>query len=173
MESKRACTVNAACVLGSLTSTVLSGHKTMTAVFAFSRLIRKRSPEQNIGLLLPTSSAGVITNMACLLLGRTVVNLNYTASLVALSAAAEKAELRSIYTSRRFIKKLAQRGVELDSLLSRVYLAEALLKFRDGGDGEALMLLRETVNSDPRAHRLVEDIRAIEDARVLLGQNLR
>ena len=60
-----------------------------------------------------------------------------------------------------------------DSLLSRVYLAEALLKFRDGGNGEALMLLHETVNSDPDPHRLVEDIRAIEDARVLLGQNLR
>ena len=60
-----------------------------------------------------------------------------------------------------------------DSLLSRVYLAEALLKYRDGGNGEALMLLRQTIDSDPDPQRLVEDIRAMEDARVLLEQNLR
>lgn len=100
--------------------TSLSGLKTMAAVIGFSRLIRKRSPEQNIGLLLPTSAAGIITNMACLLLGKTVVNLNYTASLSALEAAVAKAQVRSIYTSQRFIKKLSQRGVNPDTLLSRV-----------------------------------------------------
>lgn len=60
-----------------------------------------------------------------------------------------------------------------DSLLSRIYLAEALLKFREGGDGEALMLLRQTVESDPDPDRLVEDIRVIEDAKLLLERNLR
>ncbi len=98
----------------------LSGYKLLTAVLAFSRLIRKRSPEQNIGLLLPTSSAGLITNLATLLLGKTVINLNYTASLQALSSALDKAEIRSLYTSRRFIKKLEQRGVDLSELLARV-----------------------------------------------------
>jgi len=98
----------------------LSGYKMLTAVFTFSRLIRKRSPEQNIGLLLPTSTAGIITNMATLLLGKTVVNLNYTANLQALLAAVDRAEIKSIYSSRRFIKKLQQRGVSLDELLAKV-----------------------------------------------------
>ena len=97
--------------------TRLSGYRTITAVLALSRLIRRRSPEQNIGLLLPTSSAGIITNMAALLLGKTLVNLNYTASLAALQAALDKAEIRSLYTSQRFLKKLAQRGMELSELL--------------------------------------------------------
>lgn len=105
----------------------LSGHKLATAVIAFSQLMRPRSPEQNVGLLLPTSSAGMIANLALLLLGKTVVNLNYTANPASLHAAVEKARIGSLYTSRRFLKKLEQRGVDLSGLLERVdvhYLEE-------------------------------------------------
>ena len=108
------------CMADAGADTTLSGYKTLTAVIAFSRLIRKRSKEQNIGLLLPTSSPGMITNMAALLLNRTVVNLNYTASVRSLVSAVEKAEISSIYTSRRLIKKLEKRGINLDELLARV-----------------------------------------------------
>ncbi len=110
------------CLADAQGDTALSGHKTLAAVLAFARLIRRRSPEQNIGLLLPTSSAGVITNMACLLLGKTVVNLNYTGNPQALQAAVEKAEIQTIYTSRRFTRKLAQRGVELDALADQAQM---------------------------------------------------
>ena len=108
------------CLADASATTTLSGYKTLTAVIAFSHLIRKRSQEQNIGLLLPTSSPGIITNMAVLLLNKTVVNLNYTASLQSLLAAVEKAEISDLYTSRRFIKKLEQRGADLNELLARV-----------------------------------------------------
>ena len=115
------------CLADAQGGTPLSCYKTLTGVIAFSRLIGRRSPEQNIGLLLPTSSAGIITNMAVLLRGKTVVNLNYTASLPALLSAVEKAQIRTLYTSSRFIKKLGQRGVDLSELLERVqvvYLEE-------------------------------------------------
>ncbi|MEJ2610343.1 MAG: acyl-[ACP]--phospholipid O-acyltransferase [Candidatus Thiodiazotropha sp.] len=115
------------CLADAQGGTNLSGYKTLTSVIAFSRLIRKRTPEQNIGLLLPTSSAGIITNLAALLSGKTLVNLNYTASLTALNAAVDKAELKSIYTSHRFIKKLQQKGIDLSSLFGKVsvyYLEE-------------------------------------------------
>ena len=111
---------NEPCLADASAATTLSGYKSMTAVIAFSRLIRRRSPEHNIGLLLPTSSPGIITNMAALLLGRTVVNLNYTASMQSLLVAAGKAEIGSLYTSRRFIRKLEQRGIDLNELLTRV-----------------------------------------------------
>ncbi len=55
-----------------------------------------------------------------------------------------------------------------DSLLSKIYLAEALLKFQPGGRQEALGLLRDIVRSQPDPERLVEDTRVIEDAGVLL-----
>lgn len=129
------------CLADAQGETALTGHRTLTAVIAFSRLIARRSPEQNIGLLLPTSSAGVITNMAVLLCGKTLVNLNYTASLPALRSAAEKAQIRSVYTSARFIKKLAQRGVDLSELLAGVqvyYLEE--LKEEIGGFSRLALL---------------------------------
>ena len=108
------------CLADAVGDNTLSGNRMTTGVLAFSRLIKKRSPEQNVGLLLPTSSAGLIANMACLLLGKTVVNLNYTASESSLLSAVKKARIRSLYTSRRFIEKLAQKGVKLDQLLQHV-----------------------------------------------------
>ncbi len=115
------------CLADAIGDTTLSGYRVSTGVIAFSRLIRRRSPEQNIGLLLPTSSAGVIANMACLLVGKTVVNLNYTASEAALISAVKKAEIRSLYTSRRFLDKLEKKGIVLDQLLKGldvIYLEE-------------------------------------------------
>ena len=60
-----------------------------------------------------------------------------------------------------------------NSLLSKIFLAEALLKFRNTMNKEALELLQDIVKSDPDPIQLVEDIRVIEDARVLLADNLR
>ncbi len=119
----------------------LSGYRTLVSVIALSRLIRKQSPERNIGLLLPTSSAGILTNMATLLSGKTLVNLNYSANLSALHAAVDQAELRHLYTSRRFIDKLAKRGIDLQSLLARLevhYLED--MKARIGGLTRLLLM---------------------------------
>jgi acyl-[acyl-carrier-protein]-phospholipid O-acyltransferase/long-chain-fatty-acid--[acyl-carrier-protein] ligase len=90
------------------------------ATINFSRLIRKNSPEQNIAIMLPTSSAGIIANMATLLCGKTVVNLNFTASKEALSAALKKANINSIYTSEKFLKKLEKKGIDLGEICSSV-----------------------------------------------------
>jgi acyl-[acyl-carrier-protein]-phospholipid O-acyltransferase / long-chain-fatty-acid--[acyl-carrier-protein] ligase len=92
----------------------LNGNKFLTVVICFSRLIKKHSPEQNIGLLLPMSSAGCIGNMASIIRGKTVVNLNFTSSREALQLSVKKAEIKSIYTSRKFMEKLAKKGIELN-----------------------------------------------------------
>lgn len=57
-----------------------------------------------------------------------------------------------------------------NSLLSKIYLAEALLKFRPEEKQEALSLLQDIIKSNPSPDRLVEDINVIEDARVLLAE---
>jgi acyl-[acyl-carrier-protein]-phospholipid O-acyltransferase/long-chain-fatty-acid--[acyl-carrier-protein] ligase len=98
----------------------LSGYKALTAAIVFSRLMRAQCREQNVGLLLPTSSAGVITNMAALLLGKTIINLNYTANEPSLKAAISKGGVKTLYTSRRFIARLASKGIDLNSLLRMV-----------------------------------------------------
>lgn len=98
--------------------TALSASKVLAAATAFSRRIQRNSSEQNIGLLVPTSAGGVIANMACLLAGKTVVNLNYTASTASLNAAVEQAEIKTIYTSKRFVKKLADKGMAVSEFLN-------------------------------------------------------
>ena len=105
----------------------LSRRKALTVALLFSRRIKERSPEQNIGLLLPASSAGLLANMGAFISGKTVVNLNFTANIASMLSAINKAEIKTIYTSRRFIKKLTQKGIELDLLFdqaSPVYLED-------------------------------------------------
>ncbi len=58
---------------------------------------------------MPTSSAGAIANMAALFAGKTLVNLNFTASEQALLSAMEQAEVKTILTAHKFITKLNAR----------------------------------------------------------------
>jgi len=97
--------------------TSLSNRKLMMAVFLFARRIRSLARDQNVGVLMPASSAGAIANMAVLLTGKTVVNLNYTASPDSVRAGMEKADIRTVISSSRFLKKLEGRGVDPTAML--------------------------------------------------------
>lgn len=108
------------CLTDIQSNTTLSRRKALTGALLFSRCFKQQSPEQNIGLLLPTSSAGLIANMGVFISGKTVVNLNFTANIDALLLAIDKADIKTLYTSHRFVKKLTQKGVELDALLAKV-----------------------------------------------------
>ncbi len=115
------------CLTDLQTNTTLSRRKALIGALLFSRRFKKNSPEQNIGLLLPTSSTGLIANMGAFISAKTVVNLNYSANIDALLSAVNKADIKTIYTSRQFIKKLKQKGVDLDILLAQnktVYLED-------------------------------------------------
>jgi len=100
----------------------VSHHKFITAVFAFSGLIAKKSPEQNIGLLVPASVGGAITNMAVLALGKTVVNLNFTSSAEAMQGSIKSAKIKTVYTSKKFIRKLDDRGIKIKEILPNTKL---------------------------------------------------
>jgi acyl-[acyl-carrier-protein]-phospholipid O-acyltransferase/long-chain-fatty-acid--[acyl-carrier-protein] ligase len=101
-------------------STPISPSKALAAATAFAKRIKSSSSAQNIGLLVPTSAGGVIANMAGLLAGKTLVNLNYTANIDTLEAAVKQADIETIYTSQRFIKKLSDKGMNLIPLLKKV-----------------------------------------------------
>ncbi|MBI3297625.1 MAG: AMP-binding protein [Elusimicrobia bacterium] len=64
---------------------------------------------QNVGLFMPSSVGGAISNAAVALLGKTAVNLNYTASSDALRQSMAQAEVKTVITSRRFMSELAKR----------------------------------------------------------------
>lgn len=102
---------------------VLNHRRLLTACILFSRRMCKIE-QQNVGLLLPTAAGGVIANMAVLMAGKTVVNLNYTASEAALLSAVEQAGIKTLVTSGRFLSKLEQRGVRLERLLQQLEVIE-------------------------------------------------
>jgi len=78
----------------------------LIGAFALSRLIgRRTTDEERIGTLLPASAGVAVTNVAILLAHKTPVNLNFTIGQEALSASIEQAGIRTILTSRRFLSK--------------------------------------------------------------------
>ena len=114
------------CLTDIQTSTTLSRRKTLVASLLFSRRFKQHAA-QNIGLLLPTSSAGIIANIALFISGKTAVNLNFTANIDSLIAAVGKAEITTIYTSRRFVSKLEKKDIEIQQVLQNsnaIYLED-------------------------------------------------
>lgn len=90
-----------------------SYYRTFAIANLFKNLIAKKE-QQNIGLLLPTTSIAYIMNLAVIFANKSAVNLNYTASIQNLQSAVEQANIQTIYTSKKFLAKLQSKGIELD-----------------------------------------------------------
>jgi acyl-[acyl-carrier-protein]-phospholipid O-acyltransferase/long-chain-fatty-acid--[acyl-carrier-protein] ligase len=100
------------------TGTKLSNHKLLAVVKSFSKKVNQISKDQqNIGIMMPSSVGGVIVNLSTLMLGKTVVNLNYTASATAINHSINLAQIKTIYTSKQFLTKLKAKGIDLESVL--------------------------------------------------------
>lgn len=95
----------------------LSNYRMLAAAIAFSRKIEAQAKEQNIGFLLPAASGSAIANMAALLRGKTLVNINFTASVDAQKSALERAHVKTVYTSKKFVEKLRGKGIDVDAVL--------------------------------------------------------
>jgi len=102
--------------------TELTNRRFMAGTLMFARRIGRAVAEPNVGILMPASSAGAIANMAGLLAGKAVVNLNYTASAAALRGGMENAGIRHVISSRRFLKKLESRGIAVAEIFDGVTL---------------------------------------------------
>jgi acyl-[acyl-carrier-protein]-phospholipid O-acyltransferase/long-chain-fatty-acid--[acyl-carrier-protein] ligase len=110
-----------------------SGYKLMGAVMAFRGLLKKKlgRQEQNIGIMLPPSPAGVIVNLVLWVMGKTNVNLNYTSSVDNVKYCCEKADVTTVISSRQFVEKLNGRGNDYSQVASdkvRILYAEDLMK---------------------------------------------
>lgn len=107
-------------IIADSTGMELSGTKYLTVSTIFKNLLKTKIKGQNIGLLLPSTAAGSFINYSCLMLGKTVVNLNYTAELDALKKAIKKADIQSIVSSKKFVEKLKEKGIEIEDLFQDV-----------------------------------------------------
>jgi len=110
-----------------------SGYKLMGAVMAFRGYLKKTlgKHEQNVGIMLPPSPAGVIVNLALWVLGKTNVNLNYTSSVENVKFCCDRAECTTVITSRQFVQKLKGRGNDYSQVASdkvRLLYAEDIMK---------------------------------------------
>ena len=98
--------------------TTLSHTKLIAAVLSFRSVLHvKVKNEQNIGVILPASTGNIIANMALLVQGKTVVNLNYTSSKESLLHALNIAEVKTVVTSSLFLTKLKAKGFDIEPLL--------------------------------------------------------
>ena len=101
------------------------------AVALNTRLAPQLAGESRVGILMPPSVAGLITNAALSLQGKTVVNLNWTVSSDAFCSAVEQSGLRTIVTSRRFtasvpLPKTSARLICLEDALAGLTRREKL-----------------------------------------------
>lgn len=108
--------LGAPCVIDT-TGVELSHGKVMAATASFAHSMRKIDSAKNVALLLPASSAAIIANMAVMLNGQTVVNLNFTTSVAAIQAGVSNAAIKTVYTSEKFVEKLKSRGLDVDGML--------------------------------------------------------
>jgi len=98
----------------------LSGNKFLTVSILFKDLLKEEIKGQNVGLLLPSTAAGAFINNSCLMLGKTVVNLNYTAEINSLIKSIQKADIKTIIASKKFVEKLQEKGIDVSSLFDLV-----------------------------------------------------
>jgi acyl-[acyl-carrier-protein]-phospholipid O-acyltransferase/long-chain-fatty-acid--[acyl-carrier-protein] ligase len=91
--------------------------------------------EDKVGILLPASVGGALTNLAVTLLGKTSVNLNFTASADSFRSALRQCELKTVITSKLFLEKIGP--VELPS--GTLYVEELLASLTSGDKRKAFL----------------------------------
>ena len=107
-------------IMADSTGLELSGNKFLTASILFKKQLEKRVKGQNIGLLIPSTCAGAFVNNSILMMGKTIVNLNYTAEIESLKSSIVKADIKTIVASSKFVEKLKTKGIDISSLFELV-----------------------------------------------------
>lgn len=101
-------------IVADSTNIELSGYKFLSAAILFKNLLKKSVQGNNVGLLLPASAAGTFINMSVLMLGKTAVNINYTADTEDVVKNIRASQIKTLISSRKFIDKLQDRGINLE-----------------------------------------------------------
>lgn len=91
------------------TGAKLTGGQLLLKTCVLRRLLKREvlaADEKYVGILLPPSNGGVITNAAVTLSGCVTANLNYTVTNDVLNACIRKAGIKHVLTSRKVMEKL-------------------------------------------------------------------
>lgn len=110
----------------------------LSGAVALARTLAARWGDQDfVGILLPSTVAGALVNLAAALSGRTSVNLNYTAGRAGITSAARQAGLKTVVTSRAFLEKAR---VELPEGVEPIWLEDLAPTISRGARAQALLL---------------------------------
>ncbi len=112
--------------------------RTLVSALLLSDWLRKKAPdEESIGLLLPGSVGGALANVATALAGKVAVNLNFTAGPESMAYAVDRAGIRTILTSRRFLAK-----AEISEMPGMVMIEDVIAGFTPAAKLRALIVAR-------------------------------
>jgi acyl-[acyl-carrier-protein]-phospholipid O-acyltransferase/long-chain-fatty-acid--[acyl-carrier-protein] ligase len=116
------------------TPRVSFGSALLKTVYVARRLQRQIGQQPMIGLLLPPSVGGALTNYALMLMGRVPVNLNYTSSDEVIASCAKQCSVEVVITSKAFLERfptmaIPGRTVLLEDALAQPGLTEKLTAF--------------------------------------------
>lgn len=139
----------------------------ITRAFILGEIVARDTRRgERIGVLLPTAASTVVALMALYAYGRVPAMLNFTAGIRGMRAAVTAAEIRTIYTSRRFIAaaKMAHVVARLEDRLRIVYLEDlrSAVTWMDRLKGRSAALLAL------RSHRRCSGHVRPDDAAVVL-----
>jgi acyl-[acyl-carrier-protein]-phospholipid O-acyltransferase/long-chain-fatty-acid--[acyl-carrier-protein] ligase len=100
----------------------LSYGRTLIGSLLVAEWVRKnRREEEMVGVLMPASVAGAVTNVGVTMAGRVPVNLNFTAGAEAMAAVSAQCKIGTVITSRAFLAK-----AKLDAVEGAVYVEDIL-----------------------------------------------
>src|SRR5579863_7538084 len=133
-------------------------------IFIARRLRPAIGDRQMIGLLLPPSVGGALTNYALTLLGRVPVNLNYTASSEVIASCAKQCDVDVVITSKAFVERFPKleipgRTIFLEDVLQSPRATEKLLALLLASTMPQT-LLRKAIGAVP-GKRNVDDLATI------------
>ena len=112
--------------------------RTLVSSLLLDRWLRTHAAGQGtIGLLLPGSIGGALANIATAMSGKVALNLNFTAGPQSMAYAVEKAGIRTILTSRRFLTK-----AEISEMPGMVMLEDVITGFTSLAKLRALVVAK-------------------------------
>ncbi len=119
------------------TGRTLTYGKALAASWLIARRLRSTHPaEPMIGVMLPASTAAAMINLGIVLSGKVPVNLNFTTGRDALESALSQCQIKTIYTSEKFLEKAKiERRPEMRFL-------ETLIQFPKAAQITAFVLTR-------------------------------
>jgi len=104
------------------TPKVTFGSALTKTIFIARRLCSQIGSQHMVGMLLPPSVGGALTNYALMLLGRITINLNYTSSSELIASCANQCGVDVVITSKAFVERFPNLVVPGRTL----YLEDAL-----------------------------------------------